>query len=101
MHILCTTGSLHCGIFRVFSYYTHLSLHCEHVQLCDMSVSNPHVTPIHNGTTLVNMVIFLQNGCMYVLKDIFDGKQLLDKNLTSFIRDGMQASYYTSFVKFC
>ena len=59
MHILCTTGSLHCGIFRVFSYlYTHLSLHCGHVQLCDMSVSNPLVTAIHNGTTCVNMVIF-------------------------------------------
>ena len=83
------TGSLHCGIFRVFSYlYTHLSLHCGHVQLCDMSVSNPLVTPIHNGTTCVNIAIFffLQNRCMRVLKDIVDVKQLLDKNLTGFIR---------------
>ena len=87
MHILCTTGSLHCGIFRAFSYlYTHLSLHCGHVQLCDMSVSNPLVTAIHNGTTCVNMVIFLQNGCMCVLKDVVDVKQLLDKNVISFIR---------------
>ena len=49
-----------------------------------MSVSNPLVTPFHNGTTCVNMVKFLQNGCMCVLKDIVDVKQLLDKN--SFIR---------------
>ena len=79
MHILCTTGSLHYGIFRVFSWYIHLSLHCEQVQLCDMSVSNPLVTPIHNGTTCVNMVNFLQNGCVCVLKIIVDVKQLLDK----------------------
>ena len=51
------------------------------MQLCDISVSNPLVTPIHNGTTCVNMVNFLQNGCMRVLKDIVDVKQLLDKNL--------------------
>ena len=86
MHILCMTGSLHCGIFRVFSKYIYLSLHCEHMQFSDLSVSNPLVTPVHNGTTCVNMVIFLQNGCMCVLKDIVDVKQLLDKNLTSFIR---------------
>ena len=54
----------------------HLSLHCGHVQLNDVSVSNPLVTPIHNGPTCVNMVIFLQNGCMCVLKDIADVKQL-------------------------
>ena len=42
--------------------YTHLSLHCEHVQLYDMSISKPLVTPVYNGTTLVNMLIFLQNG---------------------------------------
>ena len=71
------------------------------MQLCDISESNPLVTPIQNGTTCVNMVIFLQNGCMCVLKDTVDVKQLLDKNLTSFIRGGIQASYYTSFVKFC
>ena len=29
---------------------------------------------------------FLQNGCMCVLKDIVNVKQLLDKILTSFIR---------------
>ena len=51
-----------------------------------MPVSNPFVTPIHNGTTCVNMVIFLQNGCMCVLKDVVDKELLLDKNLTSFIR---------------
>ena len=43
---------------------------------CDMSVSNPLVTPIHNKTTCVNMVKFLQNGCMCVLKDIVDVKKL-------------------------
>ena len=79
MHILCMNGSLHCGIFRVFSYlYTHLSTHCGHVQLCDMSLSNPLVTPIHNGTTCVNMVIFCRMGTC-VLKDIVGVKQLLDK----------------------
>ena len=102
---LCTTGSLHCGIFRVCSFYTYLSLHCGHVQLCDISVSNPFVTPIHNRTTCVDMVFFffffLQNKGICVLKDIVDVKQFLDKNLTSFIRLGIQASYYTSFVKFC
>ena len=97
---LCTSGSLHCGIFRVCSLYTYLSLHCGHVQLCDISVSNPFVTPVHNGTTCIDMV-FLQNECICVLKDIGDVKQLLDKNLTSFIRLGIQASYYSSFVEFC
>ena len=53
------------------------------MQLCKMSVSNPLV--IHNGTTCVNMVNVLQNGCMCVLKDMVDVKQLLDKNL-NFIR---------------
>ena len=42
------------------------------MQLCDISVSNPLVTPIHNGTTCVSMVHFLQNGCMCVLKDIVE-----------------------------
>ena len=59
MHNLGTTGSLHCGILRVFSY-THSSLHCGHVQLCDMSVSNPFAIPIHNGTSRVNMVFFAE-----------------------------------------
>ena len=41
-----------------------VSIHCGHVQVCDISVSNPLVTPIHNGTTCVNMVFFFsQNGC--------------------------------------
>ena len=31
------------------------------------------------------------------LKAIVDVKLLLDKNLTNFIRQGIQASYYTSF----
>ena len=53
-----TTGSLYCGIFRVCSLYSNLSLHCGHVHLYDMSVSNPLVTPIHNGTTCVDMVNF-------------------------------------------
>ena len=48
-----------------------------------MSVSNPLVTLIHNGTTCVNMVIILQNGCMCVLKLLVDVKQHLDKNLTN------------------
>ena len=71
----------------VFSKYIYLSLHCEHVQLCDMTVSNPLVTPIHNGTTYrCQHGIFSQNVCMCALKDIVDVKQLLDKNLTSSIR---------------
>ena len=87
MYILCTTGSLHCGILRVFSYlYTHLPLRYGHVQLCNVSVSNPLATSIHNGTTCVNVVILLRNGCMYVLKDIVDVKHILDKNLTILIR---------------
>ena len=45
-----------------------------------MSVSNPFVKPIHTGTAYVNMVNFLQNGYVCVLKDIVDVKQLLDKN---------------------
>ena len=52
--------------------------------LCDMSVSNPLVTPFHNETTCVNMVNILQNGCNG-LKGIVDVKQH-DKSLTSFIR---------------
>ena len=54
--------------------------------MCNMSVSNSLVTPIHDGTTCVNMVFFMQNGCMCVLKDIVDVKQLLDKSFTSIIR---------------
>ena len=45
-----------------------------------MSVSNPLVTPIHNGTICVNMLIFLQNGCMCALKDIVDVKVLLGES---------------------
>ena len=59
--------------------YSVTYMHCGHMQLCDMSVSNPLVTPIHNGTTCFNMVIFLQNGCMCVFKDIVEVKQFLDK----------------------
>ena len=77
MYILCTTGSLHCGIFRVSITY----MHCGYVQFCDMSVGNPLVTPIHIGTTCNNMVNILQNGCMCVLKDIVNKKQLFDINL--------------------
>ena len=44
-----------------------------------MSVSNSLVTPFHNGTACVNIVMFLQNGCVCVLKDIVGEKQLLDK----------------------
>ena len=62
----------------------HLSLHCEHVQFCNMLVRNLLVTPIHNGTTFANTVLVLQTGCMCVLiKDIVDVKQFLYKNLTS------------------
>ena len=56
-------------------YHTQLS----HVQLCDMSESNPLVTPINNGTTCVNMIDSLQNRCMCVLNDILDVKQFLIK----------------------
>ena len=42
--------------------YTHLALHCGHAQLYDMSVSDPHVTPVYNGTTCVNMVLFCSMG---------------------------------------
>ena len=88
MHILCTTGSLHCGLFKVFSYlHTHLSSHCGHVQLCVMSVKNPLVTPIYNGSACVHMVFFfLQKENMCVLKDIVHGKIFLDETLTSFNR---------------
>ena len=61
-----TTGSQHCGVIRVFCLYTHLSLHCGRVLLCDMLVSNPFVTPIHYGTTCVNRVIFCRMAaCMF------------------------------------
>ena len=56
------------------------------MQLCVMSVSNPLVTPFHNRITCVNMVSFLQNECMCVLKDSVDARQILDENSTSFIR---------------
>ena len=55
------------------------------MQLCDISVSHPLVTPIHNENTCVNMVNVLQNGCMCILKDIIDVKQRLDKTFTCFI----------------
>ena len=82
MHILCTTGSLHCGIFRLFSYLLCTVDRCN----CMVCLSNPLVTPIHNETTCAKMVIFLQNRCMRVLKDIVDKKQVFNENLTSFIR---------------
>ena len=44
-----------------------------------MSVSNPFVTRIHNEHGN-----FLQN--WYMLLDVVDVKQFLDKNLTSFIK---------------
>ena len=48
-------------------------------------VRNPLFTTIYNGTTcVIRYYFFLQNGCMCVFKDIYV-KQLLDKNLTSFI----------------
>ena len=47
-----------------------------------MSVRNPLVIPIYN----VNMVIFLQNGYLCVLKHLVDVKLLLDKKkMKSFI----------------
>ena len=50
------------------------------MRLCDASVSYPlAVTPIHNGTTCVNMVNVLQNGYRCVLKDIVDVKQFWKK----------------------
>ena len=42
------------------------------MQLCDKLVSNPLVTPIHNGTTCVRRVNFMQNGDKCVLKNIID-----------------------------
>ena len=62
-----------------------------------MSVSNPVVAPMHNGfplcmgatsglLTCANMVIFFENVCMYVLKNIVGVKQLLDKNLDIFYK---------------
>ena len=80
MHILCTTGSLQCDIFRY-----SVSMHCGPVQLCDMSLSNPLVTPIHGKNTCVNMVNFAE-WVHIILKDIVDVKQFLGENLTSFIR---------------
>ena len=85
MHILCTTGSLHCGIFNLgYSISRYICPCTVNTCNCDMTVSNPLVTPIHNVTTCVNMIHFLQNGCMCVLKDIVDVKQLLNQNSTSF-----------------
>ena len=35
-------------------------------KICNMSVSNPLVTAIHNGTTFVNMVSFCRMGaCVF------------------------------------
>ena len=65
------------------------------MQLCDMSVSNPPVTPIHNGITCVNMVNLLQNGCMCVLKDIVDVKQLLDTISYQFCQILLETLYRT------
>ena len=62
--------------------YTRMCPCTVDLQTCDMSVSNPLVTPIHNGTTCINMVKFLQNGCMHVLKDSVDMKERFYKNLT-------------------
>ena len=88
MHILGTTVSLHCGLFRYSVTYIHiLSLHRGHVQLCDMSVMKPLVTPIYNGTALSTWY-FLQNGYICVLKDIVDVKLLFDKMVSSYIRRG-------------
>ena len=66
--------------------YSATYIHICHVQSCDMSVSHPLVTRIHNGTTCVHILNFCQNGCTCVLKDIVDVKQVLDKNMTSFLR---------------
>ena len=52
------------------------------MQLCDTSVSNPLVTPIHNETTCVNMVIFGRLGECAFFRDIVEVKQFLDTNLT-------------------
>ena len=76
MHILCTTRSLYRGIFRECNLYTHLSLHCGHVHLCDMSVSKPLATPIHNGTTCVDMVIFCRMSACVFFKPTNDIKQI-------------------------
>ena len=67
------------------SIYIHSSLHFEHVQFCDMSVSNPLIHLVIMEPP-VSTWYFLQNGFMCVLKDIVNVKHLLDKNLTSFIR---------------
>ena len=70
MYSLCTTGFLHCGIWGIQLPIYTFSLYSGHVQLCAMSVSNPLVTSIHKGTTCVNMIMYLQNWSMCVLKDI-------------------------------
>ena len=40
--------------------YSLTYMHCRRVQLYDMSVSNPLVTPVHNGTICVNMENFVE-----------------------------------------
>ena len=37
-----------------------VGMHCEHVQLCDMSVCNPLVTPIH--VVVVVVLLFYVHG---------------------------------------
>ena len=49
-----------------------------------MSVSNPFAIPIHNGTSLVNMVFFAE-WVHVCFTDVVDVKKKLDKNVTSFI----------------
>ena len=61
-----------------------------------MSVSNPLVTPIHNGTTCFNIVNVLQNGCIWVLKDIVDVKQLLEKKLQALLEEATSLPYYNN-----
>ena len=46
--------------------YSVAYMHSGHVQLCDMLVRNPLVTPIQNGTTYVSMVFFRRMGaCLF------------------------------------
>ena len=56
--------------------YIHIySCTVDICNLCDMSVSNTLVTPIHNGATCVNMVICFKDWCMIFLKDAVEVNQ--------------------------
>ena len=60
----------HFRVFRVFSYlYTNLSLHCGHVPLCDMSVSNPLVTNLLPICIIIYQYFLLWGGFYHIFEN--------------------------------